>query len=267
MPRNDLRVMWISSRTSRTLCLVAVVAFVAPIASHAGAQATASAKSDRDQRAALTGRVRDGFGHPLVSAVVVANDQGVATIVDDSGLFRIPGLLPGPSRFTASHVGYEPATFVIHLPGDSTVFLDIHLEPNGPALGPRPADTYSDVRLDATGFGERQRDMIGYFIDPHQVKRKPMARAAEYLIGIPGVSVHARSGGAGYEVTFALKPPCEPTVFVDGVPSHAAVDDAVSGADVFALEVYLTPSTVPDRFLTADRTCGVVAIWTRRYAP
>ncbi len=256
--------MAISSWTSRALCLIALLA---PLASQARAQSAARAKTARSQRAVLTGRVRDGFGHPLVSAVVVANDQGVATIVDDSGLFRIPGLLPGPSRFTASRVGYEPATFVIHLPGDSTVFLDIHLEPNGPTLGPRPVDTYSDVRLDATGFGERQRDMIGYFIDPDRVNRKPMARAAEYLIGIPGVSVHARSGGAGYEVTFALKPPCEPTVFVDGVLSHATVDDAVSGADVFALEVYLTPSTVPDRFSGAGRTCGVVAIWTRRYAP
>lgn len=262
--------MPIPSRTLRILCLAALVALVAPVASHAAAQSASSEKPAREkaaQRAALAGRVRDGFGHPLVAAVVVANDQGVATIVDDSGVFRLPGLLPGPSRFTASRVGYEPATFVVHLPGDSTVFLDIHLEPNGPTLGPRPADTYSDVRLDATGFGERQRDMIGYFIDPDQVKRQPMARAAEYLIGIPGASVHARAGAAGYDVTFALKPPCEPTVFVDGVLSHAAVDDAVSGADVFALEVYLTPSTVPDRFVSADRTCGVLAIWTRRYAP
>jgi carboxypeptidase family protein len=258
--------MQISTGMSRIYC---VIALVAPIAAHARAQSTAPANSARDHRAALAGRVRDGLGHPLVAAVVQANDQGTATIVDDSGIFRIAGLLPGVSRFTATRAGYEPATFVIHLPSDSTVFLDIHLEPIGPATVATMSDSYTDVRLDVTGFGDRRRDMIGYFIEPDRIARKPMSHVAEYLIGIPGVLVQSRPKGAGYDVTFARGRGCEPTVFVDGVLSHAAVDDAVPAADLFALEVYLTPSTVPDRFSSEDREhgCGVVAVWTRKYAP
>jgi hypothetical protein len=258
--------MQTSTGMSRICC---VIALVAPIAAHARAQSAAPANSARDHRAALAGRVRDGFGHPLVAAVVQANDQGKATIVDDSGVFRIAGLLPGVSRFTATRTGYEPATFVIHLPGDSTVFLDIHLESLGPTTVAPMSDSYTDVRLDVTGFGERRRHMIGYFIEPDRIERHPMSHVAEYLIGIPGVLVRSRPGGGGFDVTFANGGGCEPTVFVDGVVSHAAVDDAVPAADVFALEIYLTPSTVPDRFSSEDREhgCGVVAMWTRKYAP
>lgn len=229
--------------------------------------------SERD-RAVLAGRVRDAVGHPITAAVIRAEDQDRVAIVDDSGTFRIRGLFPGASRFTATRVGYASTSFVLDLPADSTIFIDIHLRHMPiPALrnvtrSGQTVRTYSDVRLNATGWGDRRRTLIGYFIDPDQIARERYGRVSQYLIGIPGVSVRRRPDGAD-RVRFVLGQPCEPRVYVDGHPAQVSIDSAVSAAEIFAIEVYPTPGLVPEKFATAtkEQACGVAVLWTRKYAP
>ncbi len=244
----------------------------ASLAALAAAQSGAPSDSTRD-RAVLAGRVRDQFGHPIKGAAVQALDQGLLAIVDDSGVFQIRDLLPGPSRFTVTRVGYAPTSFVLELPADSTIFVDVHLQPmsrplfRNVATG-RTLRSYSDVRLNATGWDDRRRTLIGYFIGPDEIVSVPHPHVAQYLIGLPGVAVRPRPSGVD-GVTFTIGRACEPRVFVDGRLTSATVEAAVSASQLFAIEVYPLPSLVPEKFAspTREQPCGVVALWTRKYEP
>ena len=257
----------------RSTRLASLLGLVALVAAPARAQSGAAVNVPRD-RAVLAGRVRDAAGHPITAAVIRADDQDRVTIVDDSGTFRIKGLFPGASRFTASRVGYEAMSFVLDLPADSTIFIDIHLRHiaitalRNVTQSGQTVRSYSDVRLNATGWGDRRRTLLGYFIEPDQIARERHARVAQYLIGIPGVSVRGQPGG-GDLVTFVLGQPCEPRLYVDGQPVQVPIDSAMTASDLFAIEVYPTPSMVPEKFATPtkEQACGVVALWSRRYEP
>jgi hypothetical protein len=264
--RDHLRAMSTAQRFAR---VVRVLALHTMLAGYVTAQTAPSADSIHAHRAVLAGRVRDALGHPLRAAVIKADDQGLTTIVDDSGVFRLPDVLPGATQFTAMRIGYAPATFALAMPADSTVFIDIHLQPVAALATVRTTASYANVRLDAAGFDARRRQGLGYFIDPDAVAHKPLPYVAQYLIDIPGVMVRSLPRGAGYRVTFTLGHACVPTVIVDGVRSNLSVDDAVTGSNLLAIEVYPSASTVPAQFQSAmaDRPCGVVVLWTRKYAP
>jgi hypothetical protein len=85
-------------RRSLPLLLMAVPTVLAP-----SAQAAA-------QTATITGRVLDaGTRAPLSGAVVTVLPQGLRTLTDDQGRFRVEGASPGMLSVEATFLGYAPA--------------------------------------------------------------------------------------------------------------------------------------------------------------
>lgn len=243
-------------------CSITFAALLAGNLALAGAQASAPAHVS-----VVAGRVRDALGHPL-TAVTVTADSGAPAFGDDSGVFRVANLPPGRVEFSVMRIGYSPVSFALQLPPDTTVFLDVHMTAIAQTL-PLVTTTGEAVSIafTGTGFYDRQKHQAsGYFVSPEQVNKLRLGYAAQFLMEVPGMRIYKKPKGPGYDV--AGPAGCY-SVFVDGVYSRLPLDDAVNGADVYAVEVYTRASDVPLRFQAPMRelVCGAVAFWTRKYAP
>lgn len=260
-----------------------------------------------DHPAAIGGRVLDIYGHPLATAVVRADSAGISSIVDDSGRFLLNGLRQGVQRISAARVGYAPVSFDATLTSDSTLAVVIHMQPVAalPTVTTTAKLSGRSAKLDGIGFYDRQQHASsGFFITPDDIAAMPWAMyPALYLASAPGVKIAktetrgacasgrrggrgGRGGGGGggscqtqttgYRIEFPAtdnitsgSTTCKPNVFVDGVLTRLSLDQAVSANDVYAIEVYTNPATVPANFQApmTQHACGSLVLWTKKYAP
>jgi len=222
----------------------------------------------------LAGRVRDPLGHPLIAATVLAEERGLSTIVTDSGTFSLRNIPNGKTSFTVMRIGYAPVTFDIEMPPDTTVFVDVHLQPVTTLSETKVTGTALSPKLARTGYYMREKTGLGYFLHPEDLaKIKDLGYASLYLRELPNVFVR-KSPGIGYSVLMQATAPgisgqvlCAPTLFIDGTLIKAPVDESLDPGDVYAVEVYTHGAQLPASFNAsmADIPCGVVAFWTKAY--
>ena len=97
------------------------------------------------------------------------------------------------------------------------------------------------------------------------------------MFGLPGVRVFETAYGAGSRGLMLrggelLGGGCWPVAYVDrhlvstgGIGGYpTAVDDAVAGSDISAIEVYRSAAEIPPEFMGPSSACGVIVIWTHR---
>ncbi len=100
----------------------------------------------------------------------------------------------------------------------------------------------------------------GYFLDLAELRKKKPQRASDAIRGAPGVTL-VPSGRIGSAVRFRN---CQPMVWVDGVRTpDAELDEVVGVNDMAAIEVYVSPATVPAQFRDLRNPCGAILVWTR----
>ncbi len=281
---------------------LATLVLLAVAASTAAAQAPSAAG-----KAALSGIVRDSLGHPITAAEVVVEDAGLATTADSAGVFHLAGVPAGRTIFTVRHIGYDPVSFAIEMPADSTVQVQLMLHRAAQVL---EAITTTGARagLSAVGFYDRMKANIGgQYVTPEEIERMgPRSAASAYVQGVRGIrvvypsrrqlssstTIYDPSSGkpgsprpipahGGVPVTGPADAPegtqivtsgsgCPLRIFVDGIEQRASIDDIVSSSEVYAVEVYARGTAIPTSFqgTLRDRPgCGAVAIWTKKLRP
>ena len=229
----------------------------------------ASAQSDTSVQVSLMGIVRDVNGSALSGAIVTA-PNGAVRVTDDSGSFRIDGLARGASRFEIRRLGYAPYTFTVTLTHAVTSAAGIKLHPIPVQLEEVAvaADTSDEParegRFRETGFFERRRRLAGYFFTPEDVTRINPDSPSDVLRGVSGISIvgRTRTGTARF---MSQRDRCRMNVFVDGDLLTEAGDDIVRGADIKAVEVYMSPLQTPIQFSRngSKSMCGTIVIWTK----
>lgn len=182
------------------LALLALLA----VASLASAQARAPAGN-----AALSGVVRDSLGDPIPYANVYVEGGERSTVADTAGFFHLAGVSRGRSVFTARRIGYEPVSFAIEMPPDTTVHVELTLHrtpqllPGIAALGPRAG-------LAETGFYDRLlRGAGGVLVTPEAIQRMgAVTRPSSFLARAGGIRVVTpafRQGTVGVQVPARLR--------------------------------------------------------------
>jgi hypothetical protein len=230
---------------------------------------------------AVRGRlIEAGTGQPISAAsVILYTEDGQALLgklTDADGRFLIDA--PGAGRFklTAERIGYAPVNGgPIEIVGTDTVDVVLRMGTEVIAIdGIEVVTEARDVRLERSGFYERQRMGFGHFITRDQISFRNPTRTSDLLRTIAGVQVVPRGtfGGGEPVLRGAISGmgQCLPGIILDGMTVRQAgsaeppFDDIVHPLDIEAIEVYRGPGEVPAQFGGSQSACGVIVIWTRK---
>ena len=213
----------------------------------------------------LAGVVKDSLGEPIAYASVYI-DNGVATTANDSGRFFLANVPAGRATFNVRRMGYRALDFHLDMPEDTTVLVSIRLHRAVQRMHEVTVEEkMASMALYRSGFYERQKAGVGYFMLPFDIAEKSPRRVEELLYGVPGVTVATR---AGHPVAYGLSPKgyCRLTVFVDGrrFAVQGESELLIEPHDVKAAEVYPRALEAPPQFHDPDNPfCGVLVLWTR----
>jgi len=234
-----------------------------------------------DGTVTLTGTVRGSDGRPLEQAQVALLGFPIAVRTTSEGGYSLAGVPAGTQTIEVRAVGFSPQRLTVALRTGERRTADVRLD--------RGAQTLALVnivghgaRRDMTGFENRRKGGIGYFMGPEEVERRRAFDTSQLFWGIPGVRVvwdgaknvitlaRPRMSGAGGGRYNNI---CKPAVFADGF-LLAEIDD-VRPYMIRGVEVYRDRSAAPAEFRlalpkpegTPDATCGVILIWTKPPEP
>jgi hypothetical protein len=239
-----------------------------------GGSSAGNAQQQESLSFGLAGTVVDTLGVPVPFAQVSVFNGDANTVADDDGHFRIERLALKRTRFGVRRIGFEPVFFDVDPPVAAIVEVEVRMRQNVPIL--TTVEVGDDVRtpLQRAGFYERMAAGHGLFVTPEMIAAMQPARATDALSVIPNVVVHKR--GPRTRVTTSSQQ-CEYALLVDrirvGQPGSrvrtTSPDEAVSGMDIYAIEVYPGNRGLPAQFLgmTSEDGCGTILIWTKGMLP
>jgi hypothetical protein len=109
-------------------------------------------------------------------------------------------------------------------------------------------------------YEHKRRGRFGYFFERPEIERRAPTHLSELLRRLRGVHL-TPAGPLGNRVRLRG---CRPMVWLNGlrVP-EAEVDEVAHPDEVAGLEVYVSMTGMPPRFVDLVGKCGAVVIWTR----
>lgn len=245
---------------------------------------------------AVRGIVTALDGGPIAGALVVRGGLVPDSVLSDSlGRFAIHGLTMGRHAFAVRRVGFVPVDFEIAFQADTTIDLEVRLEPRVAILDTitvRGGDELGNFgrKLRAVGFEERREQAErtatdATFLTPQDIGRRRPARLSHLLEGQRSIKI-AYAGIIA--IAYGRDGRCVMSVWVDGqemrglfpvrqergmfssspgvAPNLAANPglDLIAATDVAAVEIYPSPTGTPPQFQNLTGTCGAIVIWTKQ---
>jgi hypothetical protein len=182
----------------------------------------------RAQTATLTGRVLDQETRvPLPGAIVTVQPQGLQTLSDDQGRFRVEGVTPGMVWLEATYLGYAPAVETSVMARTSRpTFVSLELRP--------AAIEVEGITVEADAFrGREDAPTSTQRLTEVEIRRSPggIGDISRSLLSLPGVlggvdnrnDLLVRGGGPG-----------ENAYYLDGIRipqiNHFATQGTAGGA-------------------------------------
>jgi hypothetical protein len=219
----------------------------------------------------VVGSVRDSAGQRLGQTIVrlLGRADSVAHATsDDSGNYRLGGIVPGTRRLVARRIGYAPETLRVVIVGGETQTVDFLL--NAVPVELQAALVRADPTRGKMGpFNIRRARGVGAFVTRSEIEKRQPNSLSELLRYIPGVDVLQRMAGEPQPVQMrrsALtsgQTNCAVSMYVDGQPYPNGNVDDFPPLSIEGIEVYRSASEIPADFRTRDAMCGLIAIWTR----
>lgn len=133
--------------------------------------------------------------------------------------------------------------------------------PAVPVAHETPAADSAEIPMKLRGFYDRRASKRGHYIDRAQLDASTGKRLSEIIRDLPGVRLLPSPSSAVSAIRFRN---CQPLIWVDAVRNVGDELDAVIAiGDVEAMEVYISPGTVPAQFRDMRQPCGAILVWTR----
>lgn len=220
-------------------------------------------------RALLSGRIVAANGAPVPDAnVSLEGVQGSVTSNSD-GMFSMKELPSGTQMMLVKKVGFAPVSRVVELNTREPVRLTFTMADAAQALAAVRVTGQMDNALNRVGFADRARQGLGKFLGPDDIEKMRPEMSLDIVRDIPGFKVRATGMGRILESTRAggsATPGCV-NVYVDRSRfdqlSPGDLDQAIPVANIGAVEIYNSISSVPTEFSNAGRPCPTIVIWTK----
>lgn len=247
--------------------LVAASALAHAVSAAAGAQAV---------RVRVTDDIDEA---PVPAALVTVLADRTLSRADAEGKIILQVRHAGLNVFTFRHIGFEPVTTTLDVPEHDTLKVHVIMHHAAQLL-----DTVS-VSARETMFGapisafDRQRlsSPGGHFITLADIERRKPFETLDLFTNVGGIRVMRplgkdpaivmTRGGVGLNGTgFSSGGGCPLRLGLDGVVYDNGFDvNFVSPRDIYGIEIYQGPATIPVKYMSAsvdNGTCGLVMIWT-----
>ena len=226
----------------------------------------------------IEGFVGDTMLAPIPVAEVTVLRSNLHLFTNRAGRFRIYDVIPGQYILTVRRLGYRPISQLIEVLPNDTLSLSYTLDQ---ALTPR-LDTVrvlaKRTTKDLQEFEARRQIGVGDFLTQEQIERRGSVELSTLLQGFRSISIASNpTKGNSIQERIAYNRrdfgnlltqgpgTCPMQVYVDGAPMPRAFDLTMGPlpSQIAGIEVYGRPSTAPVQFAGADRSCGLILIWTR----
>lgn len=230
------------------------------------------------QSAVLVGTVVNARSNqPIFGSLVALASAGRQVRTDSLGHFRLERLAAGPHALFVQAVGYVPLRVTIGLAGDSTLAVDVALEPVPTELVRvvTTADRVDARSMNYSDFERRRAAGLGRFVSRAEILRE-QGRSFESLLGtrIPGTRVWDVGGkrvlGAsrGRISIERGDPHCFVQVIVDNVVRYETGGSlpyfdlrSIDPTMIAAVEFYTVSSTPLEFNRGGNAPCGTLLIW------
>jgi hypothetical protein len=218
-------------------------------------------------RARLTGTIRDEKGRPIEGAHVLVWGTELEAVTNGRGVFTLDSLPAGTRTLEVRGLRYVPVYATVQLSADRPATADATLSQRAVTLSTvtvRGELVYSKRLADFEARRSEGWGLVGHFISPAEIERRPGTRLSGLLQGVSGVFVDSRRGGAVVRMrsTGDAGSLCTPSLYVDGIRDVVADFNEYLSDRIAGIEVYPRDSWRPTEF-TDSNACGAIAIWTR----
>jgi Carboxypeptidase regulatory-like domain len=213
----------------------------------------------------LKGIVTDTAGQPIPGAEILLSEasEGVrVTRSEVDGRFEFRGLRAVPVSVRARRLGYSAQSGPVRLRPDTVPLLVFVLrvvptDLDGIVVHGQADDYYGRL---TEFYAHKRVSRFGYFFERADIERRNPTHISELLRTMRGVHL-SPAGTLGNTVRLRG---CRPMVWLNGlrVP-NAEVDEVAHPDEVAGLEVYISMTGMPARFVDLVEKCGVIAVWTR----
>ena len=225
-----------------------------------------SAATMRKGQAALTGRVTNGAGAPIVGARVDVLGTPGATLTRENGEFSLAELPSGTQTVVVRQIGFAPVEQAVELSTRAPARVTIALTRAAQVLAPVAVTANADAGLEKIGFTQRKRASGGYFITAADIEKRAPNLLTDVFRTIP--SLRVVPSGTDYVIQSARNPTnsCV-NYYIDGAPWQAIyagdVDRLLPTWEIAAIEVY-NGSNTPMQFQSPGSSgCASIVIWSK----
>ena len=205
---------------------------------------------------ALSGKVTDSSGEPLIGATLKVDSQdGLVTLTDLDGNYKLPAV-KFPAEITVSFVGY--ADTKLQLNGSEKLPYDIQLGDSQNLLD----------EVVVVGFGTQKKSTLSGsvgIVDGKTLNLRPVVSAANALQGAdPSVYITTSNGSANSSVSINIRGTLSinggsPLVLIDGVEGELSM---LNPNDIESVSILKDASTCA--VYGAKASAGVVLVTTKQ---
>ena len=226
----------------------------------------------------LAGRVMDdSLAVPLAGTRVAVLGTSALVTTDGAGSFVISLERAAQLTLMFTRLGYRPLILAVDVEQTDTTRLSFYLTRLPTTLDTvRVTDASTEMSPRLAGFERRSRGGVGVFVRRADIEKYHPVSTASLFLRINGVRIvdsagvkllaSARGVRINPRANVADFAPCYLAVGVDGqIKDWGFSVDDIDPQDIFAIEIYSGPSTIPRELLSLAQNgyCGLVMIWTR----
>ena len=212
----------------------------------------------------INGTVRSS---PKATAVegarVILIGTTLVAITNARGEFSFTGVTPGKYVIQASAIGYTTLTSPIDIKPMET--LDVHFETD-PSSFRLPELAVEEKPNLPPDFVRRKSEGRGRYFSREDIEKRSPHTVAELLRMVPGMRIDCRGPVCRAVLARASTRTCQPSYWMDGIPTDPSVVWLQPPRDLDGVEVYSGPSETPPE-LERNSSCGAIVLWTRTPPP
>ncbi|UCC71991.1 MAG: carboxypeptidase regulatory-like domain-containing protein [Gemmatimonadota bacterium] len=215
------------------------------------------------ERARLVGLVTDRLAQaPAVAAEIIIPSLDRRSLTNEEGWFTLEDLPPGEYVVEVRYLGLRSEEYEVFLPRGTTR-VDFQITAPPFELEELVVEIRMYRALKLQDFERRRHRESGFFIDREEIEESSPLFISDLLRGIPGVRVEwTMEGNVRLTMGHGLSA-CEPDLYIDGSPSHAArINDWLPNL-IEAVEIYNRGFDRPQEFYSSTNRCGAILLWTR----
>ena len=184
----------------------------------------------------------------------------LVVVTNAKGEFAFHGVTPGKYVIQASAIGYTTLTSPIDVKALETLEVAFETEASSFRLPDLQVEEEPNIHPE---FLRRKTEGRGRYFSREEIEKRNANTVGDLLRLVPGMRIDCRGVMCRASVARAAVRGCQPSFWMDGIPTDPSVVWLQPPKDLDGIEVYSGPSETPPE-LERNSSCGAIVLWTRR---